>query len=240
LKKDSTGEPIQRVQQGSTGEGGRIRALQELYRDNQSLAGLQAPGAYLRNINLGGWCWDFIPDSLNFVCSKTVDLSGATLEGANLWYADLEGANLWYANLEGANLESANLEGANLESAHLEDANLWYAHLEGADLRSATLEGADLRSANLEGAVLESAHLEGAILLGANLHQTENLTAEQLAGSYLCAMDLPPDLKLDADRDCEKLPALLVERHSWMGTIEDVQQEIDRIRQEKANDSEDK
>jgi hypothetical protein len=215
LKTDSAGEPMQRVRLSSTGEGGRIKAIQDLYRDNQSLAGLQAPGAYLPKINLGGWCWDFIPDRFNVSCSKRVNLYGANLEGADLESANLKGASLRFANLEGAVLRSANLEGAVLSVANL--------------------EGAVLSVANLEGADLEDAKLEDTILLAANLHNTKHLVADQLVSSYLCATDLPPDLKLNPDRDCEKLPTLLVERYPGLGTIEEVRQRINGIRQQKAN-----
>ncbi|MEB3164110.1 MAG: hypothetical protein VKK80_12840, partial [Prochlorothrix sp.] len=69
LKRDAAGEPVKQVVRGSTGEGGRIKALQELYAANQSLSGLQAPGAYLPKLNLKSW------GCFRFSCLKSVDLS---------------------------------------------------------------------------------------------------------------------------------------------------------------------
>ncbi len=188
VKKDAAGEPVKQVVRGSTGEGGRIKALQELYAANQSLSGLQAPGAYLPKLNLKGW------GCFRFSCLKSVDLSGANLEGADLELANLEGAVLGSANLEGAYLGSANLKGAFLRKANLEDtilgsvrltgADLREAHLEGADLGFANLKGANLWSANLKGANLVSTHLEGADLESANL-ESANLWSASLKGADL-------------------------------------------------------
>lgn len=79
------------------------------------------------------------------------DLSGLTLNRANLAGADLEGADFsktkfHLTNLSGANLRNANLKGASFA---------------GTDLGEADLRGADLRGASLEGAYLEKALLEG-------------------------------------------------------------------------------
>ena len=70
---------------GSTGDGGRRDALQDLNKDGVSLNGAPLERAYLVG----------------------VDLKGANLGGANLQGNDLRGVNL-----EGANLTAANLQGA--------------------------------------------------------------------------------------------------------------------------------
>lgn len=104
---------------GSTGDGGRKDALQDLNRDGVSLAAAPLEKAHL----------------------PKVDLKDAYLEGANL-----KGANLTDANLQSANLTGAGLRGAFLMGANLEDANLMTANLEGAILMSANLKNAYLCS----------------------------------------------------------------------------------------------
>jgi uncharacterized protein YjbI with pentapeptide repeats len=61
-----------------------------------------------------------------------VDLSGADLQGANLFLADLHGASLFLANLSGANLCAADLRGADLDGANLGKADLGEALLQNA------------------------------------------------------------------------------------------------------------
>ena len=90
-----------------------------------------------------------------------VDLSGATLGGANLFAACLPFANLSGANLSGAFLRQADLNLANLSGANLTWAYLPFANLTGANLTSANLSGANLMRANLGGAVLTEANLSG-------------------------------------------------------------------------------
>ena len=217
VKLDEGGEKMRRVRRGSTGEGGRIKALQELYADNQPLSGLQAQGAYLVGINLGGWCLNFLGDFAPSSCLKLVDLEGANLQGANLWEANLQDAYLWKANLQDAYLWQAKLQGA----------NLWEANLQDAYLVEANLQDAFLWEANLQDADLENANFQGAILLGTHLQTAEYLTKDQLEPALLCAAKLPPAIDLPPDRDCEKLPSILVDKFDWLKTEEEAQDYID-------------
>jgi uncharacterized protein YjbI with pentapeptide repeats len=82
---------------------------------------------------------------------KTLNLSKARLENADLTVTNLTGANLLGAHLDGANLLRAYLDGANLLGAHLERAYVRGAHLEGANLAGAHLQGASLIGAHLGG-----------------------------------------------------------------------------------------
>ena len=142
---------------GSTGDGGRRDALQDLNRDGVSLA-----GAPLERANL-----------------PRVDLENAELERADLEDAYLEEANLQSANLEFANLYSAYLGNANLQGADLGNANLRDAHLNETNLQGANLRGAVLQSAGVA-ANLKDAHLWGAYLQGADLGHARGLTQQQL------------------------------------------------------------
>jgi hypothetical protein len=86
-----------------------------------------------------------------------IDLSRATLSGANFSGANLSGANLSNADLNGANFSNADLSGADLKRAFFKYASLSNANLQDADLREATLDLANLRGANLSDANLEGA-----------------------------------------------------------------------------------
>jgi hypothetical protein len=105
--------------QGKGGSGGRIDALQDLNRNEVSLAGVQLDGAWLERLALPG-----------------ADLRRASLRGANL-----RGANLQRANLEKADLSGADLTGADLSQTVLKDANLSGATAATAELRGADLTG---------------------------------------------------------------------------------------------------
>lgn len=138
--------------QGKPGSGGRMDALQDLHRDEISLAGVDISMAHLPRLKL-----DYS------------DLRRANLAGADLSDANLTGAKLFRANLVGAVLEDVNLPEASLYQANLAEANLMRANLTGVDLRRAKLDGAKLIHAKLAGARLEDANLPGASLSWANL-----------------------------------------------------------------------
>ena len=103
--------------QGKGGSGGRIDALTNLARNAQSLAGVNADGAWLVGVDLRG-----------------ADLTHASFKDANLQGALLSGANMKHANLEGANLSAAQLEGTLLQCARVAGARFSAASLLGADL----------------------------------------------------------------------------------------------------------
>jgi Pentapeptide repeats (8 copies) len=131
---------------GSTGDGGRRDALQDLNNDGVSLADAPLSKAYLIGVKLPG-----------------ATLNGATLSDTNLVEASLANANLSLADLTGANLAGAKLNGANLGSAKLIDANLIGANLAGTKLGLADLTGANLLGASLFGADLAGATTDGAM-----------------------------------------------------------------------------
>jgi uncharacterized protein YjbI with pentapeptide repeats len=117
---------------------------------------------------------------------------GIQAAGANLTGATLDGANLYGANLTRATLDGANLYGANLYGATLDGANLTRATLDGANLTRANLTRANLTRATLDGANLYGANLDGANLTRANLTRA-NLTRANLDGAYRRAEDSPID-----------------------------------------------
>ncbi|MEK8021401.1 MAG: pentapeptide repeat-containing protein [Candidatus Parabeggiatoa sp.] len=66
---------------------------------------------------------------------KSIDLSGADLQGANFSHANLQNVNFEGANLKVVNFQNANLKNANLKNANLEGANLTNTNLEGTILQ---------------------------------------------------------------------------------------------------------
>jgi uncharacterized protein YjbI with pentapeptide repeats len=91
-------------------------------------------------------------------------------------------------DLSGVSLEKANLSGMNLDTAKLRGTYLWRADmsatkLRGADLGGANLTFANMRSADLSGAVLDgvsamATDFTGAVLDGARLSLSPTLLAD--------------------------------------------------------------
>ena len=120
------------VSQGTRGGGGRKDALEDLNKDDVSLAGVDISEAYLPKLNLPG-----------------AQLADANLARVDLRHANLTGADLQHANLARAYLQGARLAEADLTYANLTEATLWDANLAEADLTGANLAGAHVRNANL-------------------------------------------------------------------------------------------
>ena len=176
--------------------------------------------ANLRNVNL---------DTARLI---NADLSGADLENGNLLFTNLEGANLRDAALGGAFLSNANLRNADLRGANLsllpvrrislqgdkfiygesyEIVNL----LDGEVVDTEASSGFDgeyvhyvKRITRLDDADLSGANLENALLYGVDLSQTR-VKEITLLDSILCKTKLPPEMKLDQDRDCLKMERII-------------------------------
>jgi len=154
--------------QGKGGNGGRIRALEDLNKDEESLAGLIANNADLTGVQL-----------------EWADLARARLENTILNYSNLSNANLIKANLKDAELnnaklietelDGADLSGAQLIKANLSKAKLVWVKLIGANLREAKFCGADLSDTDLSGAKLVNADFSDAILCRAKLSIGETI-----------------------------------------------------------------
>ena len=100
---------------GSSGDGGRRYALQDLNEDKVDLSAAPLAKAYLNEVRL-----------------PNAKMSGADLSGANLYRTDLRGANLLVADLSRAKLQEAKLQEANLSLADLDEADLSRANLSRA------------------------------------------------------------------------------------------------------------
>jgi pentapeptide repeat protein len=97
---------------GTTGNGGRIDALQDLNGDGVPLVNVDVNNAYLQNVQLPG-------AKLN-----RGFFSRADMRGANLMNADLSESVMHFTNLRGADLSHANLDSVDFEDADLGGANL--------------------------------------------------------------------------------------------------------------------
>lgn len=117
---------------GSTGDGGRRDALQDLVEDNVSLTAAPLADAYLVGVQLPGAI-------LTKADMSRADLTDADLSGGRLMDAKLIKADLTTANLSGAKLWEADMSGAVLYGTNLTNTDL-----RGADLTSAMLSGTDV------------------------------------------------------------------------------------------------
>ncbi|BDM83436.1 nSTAND1 domain-containing NTPase [Acaryochloris marina] len=194
--------------------------------------------AYLGNANLSS-------ANLNRANLSNAYLEGANLSSANLSSANLSSANLYSTNLSSANLSSANffkayLEGANILSANLSSANLSSAILNNASLKNANLNDAnfgsvDLSSANLSDAYLSNTYLNSAIILKTDLLKIKKLTQSQLEGAehpLICNSPLPQNIRIDHNRDCEKVAAVLHERYpEWYSSLDEAEKYVQELRQ---------
>lgn len=116
-------------------------------------------------------------------------ISGLQFSMLDLSGASLVGIYLLYANLTSSNLSSAELMHAHLLYADLSSANLISTNLSSADLSFSKIRGAILTSTNLSSALLVWADLSGAKLKGANLSNASlnisNLADADLEGAIL-------------------------------------------------------
>jgi len=192
--------------QGSTGEGGRLSAIEGLHKDKQILEGLNVVGAYLREIDLSPKCF------LVFLNCHSVHLSKA--------------------NFEGVDLSKANLQGARLDAANLKRARLFRSNLTAADLTSSNLEKAILIQANMSEAELNNINLDQALLLDTILTNANKLQASQLDNAYICGVQLPDYINLEPDRNCEEVELMLAEEYAWLNNQAAARKFIQNLRDE--------
>jgi hypothetical protein len=180
------------------------QSLKEIPLKNANFIGANLRSAYLSSVDLSG------------IDLRNANLRNAYLIGANLRDSDFRSAKLSFAKLSFAKLFNANLFNADLSFAELIDANLIGSDLSFANLSSADLSSADLSSANLSSADLSFADLSSAILLTTDFRDTKGIIQRHLEGEnppLLCNVALPPGISVNPDRDCDRLPQVLLERY---------------------------
>lgn len=210
---------------GKKGNGGRIKAMELINASpsnssswrfpwlswqypwlaspwpKESLAGLEAPGAYLLGIQLP------------HATLANTNLNNALLVGANLKETFLGNAQLQGASLLGANLQGADLSMANLNKASLQKARLSCVEAEKQErctrLMKTYLNGADLSGADLRGAYVLGAQFRNAYLVGTDLRGIrivwKDLSPTSFQGAWYTDATFPPKLcalLLLGDRSC--------------------------------------
>lgn len=168
--------------EGQGGNGGRVRALEDLNKDEEALAGLTANNADLTGVQLP-WA-DLARARLKNTILNESDLRNADLTNADLCGAELVDANLTEANLSGANLSDSDVTQAKFIEAKLIGTKLCRAKLVEADFSDADLSDADLTNANLK-----RANFENAILSRTNF-QDVVINNTLFAGAYLNSVNL--------------------------------------------------
>lgn len=125
--------------------------------------------------------------------------------GILLWYMLLTGHKheLRQINLCRQTIPRINLQGANLWKANLKMATLKDANFQRTFLVDANFQDADLESTDFQGALLKEANLQGADLMRAKLQAAKGLTRDQVSKAYLCQTELPDNINLDSNRDCQ-------------------------------------
>jgi uncharacterized protein YjbI with pentapeptide repeats len=182
------------------------------------------------------------------------NLTGVIFTNANLEEADFTGAILSKANLYEANLMKSTFKGATLSMVDFTKANLVKSNFSGsvdlirtnfqevnlteADFSEVTLftnsnfQKADLTRAmftnsNFEESNFRKAKLHETILFRLDFSKTKMLTNDQFEGEkppLICKVDLPKNITVNANRDCEILPQVLFKRYpEKFKTIEEAQ-----------------
>ena len=194
------------VIQGSSGESGRISAIEELHKDKQTLEGLNVAGAYLREIDISRRCFLIFFNCHSIILSK--------------------------ANFEGADLSKGNLLGARIDAADLNRARFFRSNLTDIDLTSSNLRESIFIQANLQEAKLENTNFDQALLLDTILTNAESLETSQLDKAYICGVQLPDYINLKPDRNCEEIELILVEQYAWLQNPGDARKFINKLRSE--------
>lgn len=182
----------------------RVKAIQDLNQDNITLEGLDAPDADLRGIEIPG-------ANLRRSNLRSSDLSYSNLEYVDLTDAYLcniagrcKGADLYKSNLNATVLERAEANKVNLREAKLVKANLKGANLSDSNLRNSDFTEANLESADLSHTDCRETNFHLSRLKYTNLSNAKNLKKEQLRTAWIYGAILPPELGIDANRDCDK------------------------------------
>jgi uncharacterized protein YjbI with pentapeptide repeats len=140
-------------------------------------------------------------------CAKLghAQFQGATLEDADLSFAQLRGGNFFEAHAAGANFENTLLRDARFTRADLSNGRFARSELRGACIAEACIDDADFSGANLEGALLIGLPLNRATLLGARLNRAK------LNGARLADVEWPgAQLAVAALENADLTDAILV------------------------------
>lgn len=197
---------------GNEAGGGRKSAIEDLWNDEVSLAGLDISGAHISDLDLSVHCRLIGFKIASHACERGIPLTvkkKANLQEANFSNSKLEGINLELANLENANFEKAILKRANLAGSYLNSVKASYADLSDSNLSNTYLAGANFESANLKNADLSNAYLAQANFDKANFHganlSNAHFEEDSLKKAIFCNTELPDTITIQSDRDCDSI-----------------------------------
>jgi uncharacterized protein YjbI with pentapeptide repeats len=146
----------------NSGKIEKIKALEFLARNNQSLVGIDMSGK--TNGNTVGWGFYLVGLNLNNLKS---DLHDANFEESNLMNANFATANLTNANFTGSRLINSYFAKANMTNVNFHKA---YGN---PNFQDANLSGAKFISANFGGANFSGADLNNTDFIEVNLTYTK-------------------------------------------------------------------
>jgi hypothetical protein len=127
---------------GSSGDGGRRRAIMDLHADGHRLVGLNVRGANISDLNL-----------------RAAFLGGAEMDSVTLVDSDFS-----YAMLPGSRLQDAFLLRTDFTSVEFQGVDLRGAEMYGVSFCGASFHGGTLRGADLLDVSVDSAFFTGADL----------------------------------------------------------------------------
>jgi uncharacterized protein YjbI with pentapeptide repeats len=154
-----------------------------------------------------------------------IDISSAEANEAKLEYKVFFGSNFRYSNFQKSKLFKAKVFCSDFGRTKFDHASavtltFWHSNLRFSSFKHAELENAgfyksnlsnvsfykaDLQHVSFDGSNLDGAYFDDSNLRKADLSKANNLREEQLKEAMLCETRLSPEIKLDPNRDCEKL-----------------------------------
>jgi hypothetical protein len=143
------------------------------------------------------------------LCGKQLPDIDFSKGNTQLWRADFSYANLSGATLENANLNEAKFIGTILLGAHLQKARLIGTDLRGADLSNTHLKNAILIRVKIQKDIktqkdtnFKGADIKNTVIIDTDLSSALGLTLEQVSQAKICGSKFPPNIQIDPDKDC--------------------------------------
>ena len=146
---------------GKSGDGGRIRALQDLSRAAVHLSGIDLGGAWLAD----GEISEPRLEHASFAASR---LTGVTFEGGQFTGASFKKATLGYVKFSGSKLEATEFAEADISDSRIDRSVLVQADFTRAELRNVELVNTTLNGSIFRAVVGSRVSFAGSILSGSD------------------------------------------------------------------------
>ena len=171
LKQESIARSWAILAAPSSGNSGKIEALETLYRYDISLQGIDISCERMG----GGWLEN------DQRCQRATYLEGLNLSGVETT-SKKEAENKWKKT---AILNSANLSGADLSNAKLSGANLIRAKLRGSQLNNVNLSSSNLIHSDLDGAEIVDSNLSQSTLINVSFRSVSIRKSNPVSYTHL-------------------------------------------------------